>query len=222
MNPEIDAYLWCGTGMHSVEGGESKEAYFRRVRHSSHSSSGLEGHVHVSKVITACKSIFMVEGLDKLCGGPVHWGDTLRLKHLVTGKYLHVSSSPLKDGDDDESHKPKRASRLFSDWRPSGSQKPQQRDFKLSLVDFSIACPGEGETGGEVVGEDQKWIGSLFEFNPVNGRDLHASNSNAEGSKKRGLMYAKDCFAMLSHSFVNKEAEGNSDEDDAVDKGNER
>jgi len=221
MNPEIDAYLWCGTGMHGAGGAESKEAYFRRVRHSSSSGSGLEGDLHVSKVITACKSIFMIEGLDKLKGGPVHWGDTLRLKHLVTGKYLHVSSSPLKDDDDDEGRKPKRPSRLFSDWRSSELQKQKQRDFKLTLVDFSIANTGEGMERSEGVGEDQKWIGSLFEFNPVNGRDLDASNSNAEGSKKKGLMYAKDCFAMLSHSFVSKDVEVNSgDEDeDALDKG---
>ncbi|GMH65952.1 hypothetical protein TrST_g8005 [Triparma strigata] len=195
LNPEIDAYLWCCTGTETP-----KEAFFRKVRHSSAVQVGGEFDNNVASVITACKSIFMVERMDKLTGGPVRWGETLRLKHLVTGKYLHVAKA------DDSSQEPEHKTSIFQE---RVHHQKQKKEYKLTLVDFSsdvVGEPSENEL------EDEKWIGSLLDFSPVNGRN----KTDDQGAAKLQLINAKNCYAVLSHSFVSTSGEVNSDEENAA------
>ncbi|GMH46928.1 hypothetical protein TrLO_g2543 [Triparma laevis f. longispina] len=199
-NPEIDAYLWCCTGTET-----QKEAFFRKVRHSQATPGG-DLDDDVSSVITACKSIFMIENMDKLTGGPVRWGETLRLKHIITGKYLHVGKSPTQPEVEDT---PKTL--IFQKKIPTKTKK----DFKLSLVDFRQDAM---EQMSEEDQKDEKWIGSLLDFSPVNGRDKNDDRAEGRsGGGKSNLIEVKQCFAVLSHSFVSKGAMDSDDENAAVD-----
>lgn len=93
-NPEINSYLWAHT---STVNGESKKPFFRRVSQSSHDHlESVEYERMVSMISSGAKSVFVIERLNKLAGGAVRWGDTIRFRHLVSGKYLMVSPHSKK------------------------------------------------------------------------------------------------------------------------------
>lgn len=196
-NPEVDAYLWCSA---STRG--NKSPFFRRIRHN---SGDYEGDHEVSKVVTGCKSIFMVERINHQTGGPVRWNDTVRFRHLVTGKYLVVNNSPIIDPEDSEGgatgrHRPFRR-------KVTGPKRSKAKDFQLALYDFKSADSNAADN-------EELFMGSLFNLNPVSAPTDTDGISKASSLAFSSFVSSNNCFAVISHSFVDTYNSDESSEDE--------
>ncbi|GMH59256.1 hypothetical protein TrRE_jg3548 [Triparma retinervis] len=204
-NPEVDAYLWCSSSTRT-----NKAPFFRRIRHK---SCLYEGDHDVSHVVTGCKSIFVIERINRTLGGPIRWNDTVRFRHLITGKYLVVNNSPIIDPEEDDGGANGRRGPLglLSPSRRAHKRGPAKaKEFQLALYDFKSSA---NNTPGD---QEELFMGSLFNLNPVSA----PSGAEGGGSKSSSTSYSsyvspQNCFAILSHSFVDTyNSDESSDDED--------
>lgn len=203
-NPEIDAYLWCSSSTRA-----NKPPFFRRIRH----KSGLyEGDHDVSHVVTGCKSIFMIERINRLLGGPIRWNDTVRFRHLITGKYLVVNNSPIIDPEEDDGGASGRRGPLglrSPNRRTRRKGPPKAKEFQLALYDFKSAASNSPED------QEELFMGSLFNLNPVSAPSSAEGGSKSSSTSYSSYISPQNCFAILSHSFVDTyNSDESSDDDD--------
>ena len=201
-NPEIDAYLWGLTGKY-------KSPFYRKVKHDHAlgvdftfaSSAG-----DCNKVVTSPKSIFVIERFVRDTGGVVKWGDKIRLKHLVTGKYLGVVPTP----------------------NPS-VQKSKFTVHGIRLVDFSEAT-NDAELFDDVEGNNSAFdngndrmhsekhysrasnlMSTVFTISPGSTSSENQKLNNRaieDGGMMRqhaNSIFASKCFAILSHALFAEE-----------------
>ena len=47
----------------------------------------------------SAKSMFIFEYKTRLVSGFVHWADPVRIRHVASGRYLYVNSTPAQDAE---------------------------------------------------------------------------------------------------------------------------
>jgi len=199
-NPEIDAYLWCSSSTRT-----NKAPFFRRIRHK---SRFYEGDHDVSHVVTACKSIFMIERISRSTGGPVRWNDTVRFRHLVTGKYLVVNNSPIIDPEEDDGGATGRRDPFLSPRRRKKAQS-KAKEFQLALYDFKSV------NNNSALDQEELFMGSLFNMNPVSApSDVDGNVRTPATSSYSSFVSSTNCFAIISHSFMDTYNSDESSDDE--------